>query len=506
MFFFLLASWGQSYSSDILNLVLVYAPNVGWQCVLDVPLDKTILQKTQLPLKTAPIERPLERQDRIRLTPGKEHDCCCDRLSDYYFPNGKHKLFKPAGHGESKCLATLLQIIGWYNKDLEKTIDQVIKLSIISFDIESLCIDETTIPIKKIGIATKNDNTYTEGKHVVQTQVPYLIGSTCFNVERGFQQCQNDHGRALLSQFKKGALKEDTVFQSLRMYFPPEEFQQLLATIFSQQKSQVFHIGDNHKKHVQTEPNAENIEAMVVKWLRYCYIQAKMCKLLKRMLLKDLMDRLKIVIEEIKVLADRRYSDIFSKALQKCQSLIQETFLISFNGANYDTVLIEKFLWNAAVQYKFKLNMFKKSTSIQSVNIKITKWLQETACPISLTMKDVRNLEEPNVNLATLGKKYNLEISKGLFPHAISDGIVTLKETKCLPSKESEIWYNILSHSKPSDQDIEQAHADFEECSAQNLYDYAKSYLCRDVEVLFNVFFKILEAWKLSGVNIVLAR
>ena len=49
-----------------------------------------------------------------------------------------------------------------------------------------MCIDETTIPIKKIGIATKNDNTYTEGKHFVQTQVPYLIGSTCFNVERGF--------------------------------------------------------------------------------------------------------------------------------------------------------------------------------------------------------------------------------------------------------------------------------------------------------------------------------
>ena len=73
-------SWGPSSSSEILNLVLVYAPNVGWQCGFYVPLDKTILQKTQLPLKTAPIERPLERQDQVRLTPGKEHDFCCDRL------------------------------------------------------------------------------------------------------------------------------------------------------------------------------------------------------------------------------------------------------------------------------------------------------------------------------------------------------------------------------------------------------------------------------------------
>ena len=77
-------------------------------------------------------------------------------------------------------------------------------------------------------------------------------------------------------------------------------------------------------------------------------------------------------------------------------------------------------------------------------------------------MKDIRNLEEPNVNLATLGKKYNLDVAKGLFPHSLSTGVRDLNETDCLPAVNSSAWYNLLSNSSPKYEEIEQAHMDFQ--------------------------------------------
>ena len=141
--------------------------------------------------------------------------------------------------------------------------------------------------------------------------------------------------------------------------------------------TKIFHIGENHKNPVQNEPDNINIEAMVTMWIRYFYEYAKISKLLKRLLLEDLIKRLQNVINEMNSITDRQYSDIFAKAVMKCESLIKETFLISFNGANYDLPLIEKYLWNAAISCKFRMNLFKKSTSVLSVNINITQWLGE---------------------------------------------------------------------------------------------------------------------------------
>ena len=97
---------------------MVYSLHDGWQCVYDIPLNKPS-SKTALPLKAANIERSIERVSQLRQTLGTENSCPCDRLSDFYISNAKHKIFKPVGHGENKCLATLLQIKGLYNSDIE---------------------------------------------------------------------------------------------------------------------------------------------------------------------------------------------------------------------------------------------------------------------------------------------------------------------------------------------------------------------------------------------------
>ena len=502
---YFLAKWGQGSPEKVVYLVLVYSPHEGWQCVYDIPLNKPS-SKMALPLKAFHIERSIEHVTQLRQTLGSENNCPCDRLSDFYISTAKHRIFKPVGHGENKCLATLLQIIGWYNSDIENILDQVIKLSVISFDIESLCVKETSIPMKKIGFASKDDNTYFDGKHVVETQVPYIIGTALFDIEQCINKFDYRYVNKALKKFIKGTCQEDYMSKTLELNFPENSMKQLMDSIWTHPTTKIFHIGENHKNPVQTEPDNTNIEDMVIRWLRYCYEYAKIGKLLKGLLLKNLMERLQNVIDEMKEIVDRQYSDVFTKALLKCEDLIKETFLISFNGANYDLPLIEKYLWNAAISCKFRMNLFKKSTSIQSVNINITQWLGDKNCTVHLTMKDVRNLEEPNVNLATLGKKYNLDEAKGLFPHSLSTGVQDLKETLHLPPANSSAWYNLLSNSSPNDAEIEQAHIDFQQCSAKNLYQYALHYLEKDVLVLFKVFFEILKAWNLSGVNIVLAR
>ena len=93
---------------------MVYSPHDGSQCVYDIPLNKPS-SKIALPIKAVHIERSIEHVTQLRQTIGTENSCPCD----FYISNANRKIFKPVGHGENKCLATLLQIKGLYNSDIE---------------------------------------------------------------------------------------------------------------------------------------------------------------------------------------------------------------------------------------------------------------------------------------------------------------------------------------------------------------------------------------------------
>ena len=418
----------------------------------------------------------------------------CHGLQDYYNSKARHRLFKPVGYKENKDLATLLKIIGLYNLEIEATLNTVIKLSIFAFDIESLCHAQIGVPIKQIGVCVLHDNTYLAGQHRVEKQVPYIIGCTHFNVLQTVKKYCATHWE----NFKKGAMKEENMVLNICLATIPE------TEFYANHKTELFHLDKNAENQHHTEPNDDNITCMITRWLYYCYQQAIVSKLVKKALLSPLMNQLKALIQEIH--SDRYYSDVFTKALLKCEGLINESFLISFNGSCYDLPLCEKYFWNIQLEYKFSMTLYKKATAIQSINIKIHQWRKEKKSKILLTFKDARSLQEPNINLATLGKKFNLDVTKGLFPHALSVSIQNLKQTTHLPPPTSSSWFNILSNSTPSETDINQAHLDFENCGAHNLYEYAIAYLCRDTQVLFQVFLQMLEAWNQAGVNIILTR
>ena len=478
-------------------MILIYTPNQEWTGIYNPPL-RNPKSELSLPFKSSLVHRVIEYTESTRKIKLDETKCVCHGLQDYYNPNAKHKLFKPVGYKENKDLVTLLKILGLYNAKVEATLNTAIKLSIISYDIESLCIPKIDLPIKQIGVCIQNDNTYFNGQNSVQRQVPFIIGCTHFDI----LQVLKKHSplSTHLKNFKKGTMKEENFIKSILLAKIPE------ADFYAHQKTELIHIKTNAKVNHHTEPDESNITCMIKQWLYYCYQQASLSKIVKKALLKKLMDKLNSLIQELVIAGDRRYSDVFTKALSKCEGLINESFLISFNGQNYDLPLCEKYFWNVQLECNFIMKIFKKSTSIPSINITINKWLNERVCKVLLTFKDARSLEEPSINLAMLGKKFNIDVSKGLFPHSLSVSIQTLKRTKQLPPSNSTAWFNILSNSKPSDVDINQAHIDYTDCGARNLYEYAMSYLRRDTQVLFEVFLKMLEVWNQAGINIILAR
>ena len=499
------ANWGTA-GGDSVNTVLIFTLQEGVHCLYDVPIHKPNLD-IELPLKINPIEKDILFTSSARHQHYNEEFCPCHYLQDYYIPSAKHKLFKPVGCSEEKDVLTLLQISGFYSYNIEKLFLLASKISVMSFDVESLGVNETNISIKNVGIATRNDNTYLEGKNLIQRQIPFLIGVTHYDLDKVFKLFTHRHFKIHYKCFLKGTMDENSILKSIEDYQIPQMYgKKVINILLAEQKTKVFHIDSNEDPSCVTEPTPSNIEAMVMRFIKYAYIYAKKAKLLKCVLFHNLTAELKMIKAKLAAVFETTYSDIWSKINDKMNKVINELYLIAFNSSGYDAPLLEPYIWNIALQVGISPTFFKKATLINSINLRIPCWMEEKKCLIFLTFKDVKYLLEPNVSLATLGKIYNLQVEKGLFPHAISLSVEKLKNTQHLPQYEAEAWFNVLTNSKPSRQAVEQSHQDFYESRSTNLYQYCEKYLHRDCKVLFQSFMCMLEDWNRTGVNLILAR
>ena len=497
-----IAQWGDDNSSSNTSLVLVYAYPDGWVCHF-----------TNTKTKSPPAIKELQQlpvwRDTIRLAAPKkkvfqEESCCCQSLPDFYISSAKHKLFKPVGSEEPRDLVTLLNVIGLLTPSMEVLLSTISQVSLLTFDVESLCHTESYIPIPPLGIAKLNDNTYFTGRHILQSQQPFLIGITHLDLKTAFQQCFPSQLQRHLTHFLKGKKNLAWMLQCMSKY--TQECALLKNVVLTTHKTKVFHIHNNIKKDQVTEPSSSNIDSMVQDWLYHIYQYAKLALLFKHILLEDLITLLSNVSNNIVHLSERKYSDMFAKAIQKSHAIEGEVFVVGFNSANYDLPVLSSHLWNVCLDIGCKPTFYKNATSIASLNIKINQWKKEQKCPMRITFKDARNLQEPNVSLAVLGQKYGLETQKGLFPHSLSVSVSKLKTTKHLPPPESLAWFNILSNDRPSVEDIHQAHQDCRNSAATNLYQYAVSYLIKDCEVLFHIFLKMMTSWQSLGIFLFLHR
>ena len=499
------ANWGTD-GGETINTVLIFTLQEGVHCLYDVPIQKPNLA-IELPLKVNPIEKDLLFKAGARHQHNDEEVCPCHYLQDYYIPSAKHKMFKPVGCSEEKDVLTLLQISGFFTQDMEKLFLLASKISVMSFDVESLGVNETNISIKNVGIATRNDNTYLEGKNLIQRQIPFLIGVTHYDLDKVFRLFSHRQFKTHYKCFINGTMDEHLIIKSMEDHEIPQKYgTKVLNILLSKKKTTVFHIDSNENPSHVSEPTPSNIETMVTKFIRYAYIYAKKAKLVKLLLFHSLNASLNQLKTKLSTVCEMNYSDLWEKIDAKMKKVVNELFLIAFNASGYDAPLLEPYIWNISMQVGIKTTFFKKATLINSINLRIPCWMKESKCLIFLTFKDVKHLQEPNVSLATLGKIYNLEVEKGLFPHALSLSIENLKNTLQLPPYEADAWFNVLTNSKPSRQAVEQAHQDFSESSSNNLYQYCVKYLHLDCEVLFQSFMCMLEDWNRAGVNLILAR
>ena len=138
-----------------------------------------------------------------------------------------------------------------------------------------------------------------------------------------------------------------------------------------------------------------------------------------------------------------------------------------------------------------------------------TRRLNKKPCStMYLTFRDVRNLVEPSLSLAGLGRRYGIQDNegKGTFPHSSNRCLWTLKTTCSLPPEDSPDWFNDLSGQKIPLPEIRQALEAFQRGGFSNRYDYLSHYLRLDVNTLNFGFWNIWSDWKSRGINLVVSR
>ena len=149
-------------------------------------------------------------------------------------------------------------------------------------------------------------------------------------------------------------------------------------------------------------------------------------------------------------------------------------YCYSYNGGNYDYVLLHKTLAASLKERGFKkpLHTIKRDSRILRLSIPRT----------GIHFVDICDHLGPGFSLASFAKLTNQQEEKMIFPFSAFDSLDFLKEPE-LPTEKSK-WFNDLKNEQISDSDIEQAHADFKRIGAKNIGDYLKSYLKIDVELL----------------------
>lgn len=137
-----------------------------------------------------------------------------------------------------------------------------------------------------------------------------------------------------------------------------------------------------------------------------------------------------------------------------------------------------------------------------------TRSRKSPAVKLLLTWRDVRNLLEPNLSLAGLGKRYGLSANegKGAFPHSSNKCLGTLKNSTSLPPEDSPEWYNDLTGVNTPLSEIRQALEEFERLRLTSRYHYLILYLKKDVSVLAYGFWNLWSEWKERGINVVITR
>ena len=185
-------------------------------------------------------------------------------------------------------------------------------------------------------------------------------------------------------------------------------------------------------------------------------------------------------------------SSLFGKVEARLLRLAQAYYVWAINGSSFDFVLLCG-----------QLSVFAKERQVGSVSVQKEgsklRWLRMAG----VRFCEIQHLLFPGTSLASLAKTCNLKIAKGIFPFEKFTSMCFLDQHK-LPEKVEE-WKSRLNPTKgPSQQEVDEALALFEEKKFENVGDYLRHYLVLDVSILLQCVVAMeLEYTKILGLDFI---
>lgn len=154
--------------------------------------------------------------------------------------------------------------------------------------------------------------------------------------------------------------------------------------------------------------------------------------------------------------------------------LKKSLYIFTFNGGNYDLILLHKFMAASLKNRGFKkpLHTIKRDSRIMRLTIPRS----------GIRLVDICDTIGPGSSLSTFAKLTGQKEEKMVFPFGAFDGIDFLKQ-ESLPTDKDK-WFNDLKQEYISDEDIKKARADFINMGAKDVGEYLKNYLKMDVKLL----------------------
>ncbi len=139
---------------------------------------------------------------------------------------------------------------------------------------------------------------------------------------------------------------------------------------------EIIHLNNNHDTDSCSEPDETCIQDMVNRFLEALYTQGKLFKIIKRLLLNDIIDLLTDIVQSIEQSTDGKIyrNSMFKNAQRQIVKFIHESFVLSFNGSRYDLPLIITHMYRYQIESnRCKIKTFRKGSIYTSITISWNK-------------------------------------------------------------------------------------------------------------------------------------
>ena len=156
----------------------------------------------------------------------------------------------------------------------------------------------------------------------------------------------------------------------------------------------------------------------------------------------------------------------------KMRKLVNLYCIFSFNGQNYDMVLLAPFLASSSHLTSEKCNIMRRGSSVPRITFRN-----------QLIFTDLCNLISPGTSLAKFAKSVGIKTPKALFPYEMLDEKETFLDQTSLPSDPAAYWSD-LTRTKPSEREVLEAIELFNKKKFTTVREYLVYYLKVDLGLL----------------------